>query len=125
MMNAHLRQPDVTKAALCRDLSAMMADDRKVSTQVLATFIGNKGPMRGVESDAFYAGYVFFEKLRVKNGKKKRSKFREEMEEKWPVGLRRRDLSKANPTIMKIIPMKEDKYGVAHEKYPRNQLGLD
>lgn len=39
-----------------------------------------KGPLAGAHNIAFYAGYVFFEKIRVRDGKKKSVK-REKMEE--------------------------------------------
>ncbi|KAK1633796.1 hypothetical protein BDP81DRAFT_396540 [Colletotrichum phormii] len=45
-----------------------------------------KGPASGNTSSVFYAAYVFFEKLRVRDGKPKTKK-REEMEEEWPTGM--------------------------------------
>jgi hypothetical protein len=50
------------------------------SARQLTTFLSKHGPLAGVESPIFYASYVFFEKLRVKEGKPK-SKKRLEMEE--------------------------------------------
>lgn len=72
----------VTQAALCRTLTKMYPEDSgmTVSASNLSTFLGNKGPLGGNTSKAFYAGYVFFEKQRIKNGKPK-TKFREEMED--------------------------------------------
>jgi hypothetical protein len=82
-ISAHLRKPDVTQAAFCRDLTSMLhIDGRKVSTTQLSAFRGRKGPLAGNTSSAFYAGYMFFEKQRIAAGQPK-SKHREEMENAW------------------------------------------
>jgi hypothetical protein len=41
--------------------------------------MGKRGPNAGNTSGVFYAAYIFFEKMRIKEGKPK-SKHREEME---------------------------------------------
>ena len=79
---AHLRESSVTQAAFLRDIQKMLPGQQSLSSQRLKTFLGNKGSVDGNDSPLFYAGYVWFEKLRIKNGKRK-SKKREEMEEIW------------------------------------------
>ncbi|KAI9770063.1 MAG: hypothetical protein M1839_003291 [Geoglossum umbratile] len=82
-INAHLKKDGVTQASFLRDLRAQYhtRDNRMQSTQLQA-FRGKKGPAAGNTSSVFYAAYVFFEKLRIKEGKKK-SKHREAMEGVW------------------------------------------
>jgi hypothetical protein len=81
-INAHLREDGVTKAGLCRQLSSMLPDGQSVHASTLDNFLKKKGPNAGASSRVFYAGYVFFEKLRLKENKPK-SKFRKEMEDVW------------------------------------------
>ena len=76
---AFLNKDGVTQAAFVREISKTFPDERKVSPANLRYFMGQKGPLGGNVNVAFYAAYVFFEKLRIKNNKPK-SKFREEME---------------------------------------------
>jgi hypothetical protein len=45
----------------------------------LSALCGKKGPDSGATSCVYYGGYVFFEKLRIKEGKPK-SKHRQDME---------------------------------------------
>ncbi|VUC24638.1 unnamed protein product [Clonostachys rosea] len=71
----------VSQAALARTLSKMYPGSQgQVSPRNLGTFLKQKQRMHGNTSPAFYAGYVFFEKQRIKNGKPK-TKTRQEMEE--------------------------------------------
>ena len=46
------------------------------------------GANQGGDNKIFYAGYVFFEKKRIAEGKPK-SKKRQEREEQWPGGVDR------------------------------------
>jgi hypothetical protein len=55
-----------------------------VNAKSMDDFLKKKGPLDGSSSRCFYSAYVFFEKLRIKQGKPK-SKFREEMEGIWVV----------------------------------------
>ncbi|KAH6619450.1 hypothetical protein B0J18DRAFT_434135 [Chaetomium sp. MPI-SDFR-AT-0129] len=48
----------------------------------MANFLKAKGPAAGAKLPLFYGAYVYFEKLRVKEGKPK-SKHRLGMEEEW------------------------------------------
>lgn len=59
----------------------------------LSTFLKGSGPVKGASSPVFYAAYVFFEKLRVRDGKPKTKK-REEMEQAWKrTGMAREDFT--------------------------------
>ncbi|KAI1768229.1 hypothetical protein GGR53DRAFT_462752 [Hypoxylon sp. FL1150] len=78
-IRAFLRKPDISQQAFCRAISACCSEDRKIQSRQLNAFLNKKGPMEGNTSSAFYGSYVFFEKLRIKDGKPK-SQFREEME---------------------------------------------
>ncbi|KEF59289.1 uncharacterized protein A1O9_04133 [Exophiala aquamarina CBS 119918] len=55
---------------------------RPATPRHLTAFLKGKGPTKGCENPVFYAAYVFFEKLRIKEGKPK-SKKRDEMEGVW------------------------------------------
>lgn len=82
-INAHLRQPGITQASFCRELSKCQATgEGVVQSAQLTSFLRKKAPMAGNTSKVFYCAYVFFEKLRLKEAKKK-SKKREEMEAIW------------------------------------------
>jgi hypothetical protein len=85
-INRHLRTtPGISNAAFIRDLNAALpaaTDAPHVSPRMLTTFLNGKGSIKGSESPVFYAAYVFFEKLRVKQGKPKTKK-RVEMERVW------------------------------------------
>ncbi|KAI1865723.1 hypothetical protein JX265_008046 [Neoarthrinium moseri] len=72
---------DSTQAAFARELSQMMPHTRINATHV-GRFQKMKGPRAGGHNPVFYAAYVYFEKLRIKQGKKKSAK-REQMEEHW------------------------------------------
>lgn len=88
-ISAYLRKPNVTSTQFCRDLAGQYhtKQDSKVSTSQLQQFRGKSKPDEGNTSAVYYAAYVFFEKIRVKEGKPK-SKHRLEMEKRWPKGAR-------------------------------------
>jgi hypothetical protein len=81
-INAQLRDTSMTQAAFLREIAKGIPGTPNLSSQRLKTFLNSKGPRAGNDSPIFYAAYVWFEKLRVKDGKKK-SKKREEMEKVW------------------------------------------
>lgn len=62
-------------------MPGVRGDARHVRAQLTA-FLRKKGPMAGNTSKAFYAAYMYFERLRVKQNKKKSKKW-EEMEVHW------------------------------------------
>ncbi|KAF2854025.1 hypothetical protein T440DRAFT_465048 [Plenodomus tracheiphilus IPT5] len=79
-INAFLKKPGVTAAAFCRAISASHhKTPKKISSTQLSAFRSKKGPYAGNTSAVFYGSYVYFEKLRIKEGKPK-SKKRQEME---------------------------------------------
>ena len=81
-INAYLREPDVTQAGFLHKIAKTYPDGKKIQSKALNDFLNKKGPNAGNTSSVFYASYVFFEKMRLRDGKPK-SKFQGEMEEIW------------------------------------------
>lgn len=77
----------------------MFHPEKKISK--LAAFLGKKGPAAGNTSSAFYGTYVFFEKMRIRDGKPK-SEHREGMEDAW-AGLDWDRMGKSGMETKKII----------------------
>lgn len=94
-ISAHLKKPGVTQAQLCRDIYAQLKGPCRpknpFQNSQLSSFRGMKGPLANSKSSVYYGAYVFFEKLRIKEGKPK-SKHRKEMEEEWGYAGIRRDI---------------------------------
>ncbi|KAF2221405.1 hypothetical protein BDZ85DRAFT_251167 [Elsinoe ampelina] len=91
-INAELRK-GTTQAELARQFSSMYPDARPVQGTQIKTFLGRKGPYGGAESVVYYGAYVFFEKLRLKQGKPE-SKKRLEVVAAHPGGMSRRDITR-------------------------------
>lgn len=87
--------PSTTKAAFARELSSLLPTS-KVSVRNLDALLKMKGPRAGAHNIAFYAAYVFFEKIRLRDGKKKSAK-REKMEELWAGGNRKLGTDEIQP----------------------------
>ena len=101
-IDLHLGKPGVTQAQFCRDLLAQFKGSEKpekIQSAQLNRFRGTKGAAAGTKSPCFYAGYVFFEKLRIKEDKPK-TKHRQEVEKAWPKGM---DLSHDSRTGYEFI----------------------
>ncbi|CAK1357536.1 hypothetical protein CB0940_07735 [Cercospora beticola] len=81
-INAYLVNPGVTQASFCRELVAQLPAGTHIQSKQLTDFRSKRGPRHGNTSCVFYAAYVFFEKLRLAEGKPK-SKHRLEMEDYW------------------------------------------
>ncbi|OJJ58818.1 hypothetical protein ASPSYDRAFT_31454 [Aspergillus sydowii CBS 593.65] len=87
-IKAVLRDPNMTRAAFCREISKTWPDraanlkENALQGTSLGSFLSKKGSREGRTSLIFYASYVFFEKLRIRDGKPK-TQFREEMEDIW------------------------------------------
>ncbi|CEL05775.1 hypothetical protein ASPCAL06890 [Aspergillus calidoustus] len=91
-IRACLQDSGMTKTAFCREISKTPIRDQyghvglrttsPLQTATLTSFLSKKGPKEGNQSMIFYAAYVFFEKLWVRDGKPK-TEFREEMEDVW------------------------------------------
>lgn len=102
----YLRRPEVTQAAFLREIASTYPDDKKIQSKQLQDFLGKHGETAGNTSSVYYAGYVFFEKMRIKNNEPK-TKERLEMESTLPGGA---DVSRpANRTPRKLSPRKVDR----------------
>ena len=88
-ISAHLRKEGVIAAAFCRDLCSMYNTSRrpsKIQSKQLADFRGKSGPSSGNTSCVYYSAYVYFEKLRLLEGKPE-NKHREECKRQNPGGM--------------------------------------
>ncbi|KAI9709378.1 MAG: hypothetical protein M1812_007714 [Candelaria pacifica] len=110
-INAHLRQPSIIQASFLRSLTSQHPTAKSITAKQLNDFRGKKGPKAGNSSAVFYAAYVYFEKLRIKEGKGK-SKLRVEMEDVWgdEGGITLRDMRRGYWCGPGAKPV-EDKYG--------------
>jgi hypothetical protein len=85
-ITVYLKWPGMTQALLCRQIYAECKGperpERCFQASQLAQFRKAKGPLNGARKPIFYGAYVFFEKLRIKEGKPK-SKHRQDMELIW------------------------------------------
>ncbi|KAK0748335.1 hypothetical protein B0T21DRAFT_278363 [Apiosordaria backusii] len=85
-INLHLKKDGVTQAQFCRDVYAQLKGPSKpgkcFQSVQLQRFRGMKGSNHGAKSALYYGAYVFFEKIRIKEGKPK-TKHRLEMEQLW------------------------------------------
>ncbi|KAK0668350.1 hypothetical protein QBC41DRAFT_394023 [Cercophora samala] len=85
-INLHLKKDGVTQASFLRDIYAQLHGPSKpgkcFQSVQLQRFRGMKGSNCGAKSALYYGAYVFFEKIRIKEGKPK-TKHRLEMEQLW------------------------------------------
>jgi hypothetical protein len=91
-IRAFLANHGMTRDAFTRTI--VKATYGESSTKVIqsvsfSAFLNQIGPLAGNASAVFYAGYVFFEKLRIKRGEPK-SEGRLRIEESHPDGLHTR-----------------------------------
>ena len=109
---AFLRDEGVTKTAFLRTLGNMFPEPKKIQSKSLQDFQSKSGPLAGNTSRVYYAAYVFFEKLRIKEGRKK-SKAREETEARWASeGGIQRERAREMYTCRKGDAVWHDKYGI-------------
>ncbi|KAJ1331628.1 hypothetical protein MN608_05089 [Microdochium nivale] len=89
-INAHMKLPGVTAAQFCRDLYAQYQNPpvKAIQSGSLTNFRGGKGAITGAKSTVYYTAYVYFEKLRIAQGKPK-SEHRKAMESMWDWGMPR------------------------------------
>ncbi|PQE24397.1 calcineurin is a calcium-dependent protein [Rutstroemia sp. NJR-2017a BVV2] len=78
----HLEQDGITQAGFLREVSKCLPGGKKLSSAQLKTFMAKDGPKAGNTTGIYYAGYCYFEKLRIANGEEK-IEFGEEMEDIW------------------------------------------
>ncbi|KAF3923659.1 hypothetical protein ABW21_db0208106 [Orbilia brochopaga] len=71
-----------SKASLLRAMTACTSNPTPIPATSFQGFTKAKGKLGGCRNRCFYAAYVYFEKVRVAEGKKK-TKTRVEMEEAW------------------------------------------
>ncbi|KAI0851207.1 hypothetical protein F5Y00DRAFT_230576 [Daldinia vernicosa] len=90
-IRAFLRKPDISQSAFCRAIAESFPSGKRIQPRQLNCFLDKKGPMSGNTSSVFYGAYVFFEKLRMKEGRPK-SEMRQEMEKIHPNGVNTTDL---------------------------------
>ena len=81
-INAHLRTASTTNAGFVRQIAETFPSPPDMTGRHLTAFLGKKGPSNGADSPIYYAAYVYFEKLRIKN-KRPKGKKRQEMEDIW------------------------------------------
>ncbi|KAE8385438.1 hypothetical protein BDV23DRAFT_164905 [Aspergillus alliaceus] len=83
-IRAHLREPNVTQASFLREIAKTYPPQmkKKFQNSSLTRFLDLSGPNAGNTNGVFYAAYVFFEKLRIRDGRPK-TEFREDMERIW------------------------------------------
>ena len=87
-IQAHLKEPGITQASFCRELAKTYSRPTSFQSKQVADFLRKKGALAGNISGVYYASYVFFEKLRLKNGQPKSQK-RKSVEAIHPHGMER------------------------------------
>lgn len=109
---AHMKKDGATQVASLRAIAdAALKDGRKVQTNLFGNFMRLKGPLAGNYNTVCYASYVFFEKLRIKQGKPTTGD-REVMEAVHPDGV---DVTRQSGEIGYVVhasmDVSMDKYG--------------
>jgi hypothetical protein len=109
---AYLVLPGVTQAGFLREVAKTYPDGKKIQSKVLNDFLGKRGASAGNTSSVFYSSYVFFEKMRIRDGNPK-SKHRQEMEKLHPRGF---NTSRRHDRVLVREGERpyEDKYGQLH-----------
>ncbi|KAK5656914.1 hypothetical protein OQA88_3436 [Cercophora sp. LCS_1] len=88
-IRALLAKDGITQAAFLRAIVTAAYGEgstKKIQSTSFNNFMKQKGPLAGNTNCVYHAAYVFFEKMRVKQGKKKTAD-REVMETVWPDGV--------------------------------------
>jgi hypothetical protein len=79
-IEAYIKKPGVTRASLLRELAGQFElQSVSLQSKQLNDFLTKRGALDGNTSRVYYAGYVFFERLRLAEGKPK-SEHRKRME---------------------------------------------
>lgn len=89
-INQHIKKYGTSQTQFARDLTEHVSIGENVDGRKIGAILKKSGANAGAKSPVFYAAYVYFEKLRVKDGKAK-TKTRNEMEEVWGAGGMSRD----------------------------------
>lgn len=113
-INAHLRVAATTNVGFVRQIAETFPNPPDMAGRHLTAFLSKKGPTNGADSPIFYAAYVYFEKLRIKD-KKPKSKKRQEMEVIW---ARKGGMERSKQPQTVIVRVGEswtiDQYGQDH-----------
>lgn len=111
---------EVTQAVFLRAITnAAFAETeprRKIQHAQLTTFMGQRGTMTGNTTGVYYAAYVFFEKLRIKDGRPKTAD-RKTVEAYHVKGL---DRSLAPENVYFLVPLGAE--GITVDKYGRPKI---
>ncbi|KAJ4006056.1 hypothetical protein NW752_001302 [Fusarium irregulare] len=70
-INAHMKTPGLSQAQFCRNMYASfkVPKGKGIQSKQLSDFRGAKGANAGATSAVYYGAYVYFEKLRIAQGK--------------------------------------------------------
>lgn len=111
-INAFHSEPDVTQAAFLREVAKMHPEGKAIQRKQLKDFLSKKGALAGNTSKVFYCSYVFFEKMRIKQGKPK-SAMREGTEDAWCTegGVEIKRLRDGGYVCSADFVLVQDKYG--------------
>lgn len=111
-----LDENGISQAAFLRELGKVYTPPRRLQSKSLNDFLIKSGPRAGNTSCIYYSAYVFFEKMRIRDGQPKTDK-RVKMEGLWPEGMnitevRNRIYVRPNETVW------EDEYGCIRYSSP-------
>lgn len=81
-IRAYLTEPSITQAGFLREIAKTYPVTKNIQSKLLNDFLGKKGHDAGNTSSVYYASYVFFEKIRIRDNKPK-SKSRLENEKMY------------------------------------------
>ncbi|KAK7960299.1 hypothetical protein PG988_011513 [Apiospora saccharicola] len=113
-IDEHLATCRVSQAQFCRDIHAHGLNSptrcKGIQPKQLTEFRHKNGSNAGATSIVFYAAYVYFEKIRLAQDQPK-SKFRLEMEKRWPDGFDRKHDDRIPLILHKSEKAHWDKYG--------------
>ncbi|PYH31019.1 uncharacterized protein BO87DRAFT_444299 [Aspergillus neoniger CBS 115656] len=114
-IRAHSRKTGVTQAGFMREAAktAYPQGTKRLNANSFGEFLKKKGPTAGSSGAVFYASYVYFEKLRIKNGKPKDA-FRLEMEKLWPNGFELENVANGRMWCGPNVRPWVDIYGKVH-----------
>lgn len=125
-ITSYLQRNGVTQASFLRDLRQQYHTEKapvEIQQAQLRRFRSYTEPLQGAMGGLYYAAYVFFEKLRLKEGGEK-SEHRVRMEEEWPVGVdTSRSANQGGITFFGPVEPVQDEFGKwRRQPLPRGEL---
>ncbi|PMD43726.1 hypothetical protein L207DRAFT_485209 [Hyaloscypha variabilis F] len=83
-MNQYFSKTGMSKAAFGRETGKLFGggEEKKIGGGSVTQFLAKRGPMAGNTTSVYYGAYVFFEKIRVRDGEPM-TEHREGMEDAW------------------------------------------